>query len=135
MADTGNTATISFGTSGFTANVHVIGGMDFTRPSIPTSHLGTTNFESVIPGDLIELGEFENEFEFDPDEQPPISAVAETITITFPVPTGMSNGATLAGSGFLTKWTTPEVRNNTLMVARYTVKFDGLTEPAWTDAT
>jgi hypothetical protein len=135
MADTGNTATIAFATSGFTANYHRIGGTEQERPAIKTSHLGTTNTETYIPGDLIEPGEFEVEFEFDPNNQPPITAVAETVTVTFPTPTGGSAGATLAGTGFVTKWKSADLANNELMVASATVQWDGLTEPTWTDST
>ncbi len=53
MADTGNTSTISFGTSGFTANLHVIGEVEYERPKIDTSHLATTNFETVVSSDLL----------------------------------------------------------------------------------
>lgn len=134
MADTGNTSTIVFATSGFTANFHMIGSFEQERPDIKTSHLGTTGFETYIPGDLVEPGEFEVEFEYDPDEQPPISSAAETITITHPVPSGSSNGATCAGTGYIKKWSSAELKNNELMVAKATVKWDGGTGPAWADA-
>jgi len=134
MADTGNTATIAFGTSGFTANFQMIGGTEQERPSIPDSHLGTTTRDTFIPGDLFDPGEFESEYQFDPDDQPPISGAAETVTVTFPVPAGQSNGATLAGTGFVTKWKSADLRNNELMVATVTVKWDGKTGPTWTDA-
>lgn len=132
MADTGNTATITFGTSGFTANFHMLSGPEQERPKINKSHLGSADFEEYMPGDLVEPGEIEGEFEYDPDEQPPISAAVETITLTYP--SALANGATCIGTGFVTRWSAPELRNNTLMVARVTVAFDGVTGPAWADA-
>lgn len=135
MADTGNTSTITFGTSGFTANFHMIGSFEQERPVVKTSHLGTSNRETYIPGDLYEPGSFECEFEYDPDEQPPIGGAAETITITHPVPSGSSNGATAAGSGFISKWSSAELKNNELMVGKCTVQFDGITGPTFSDAT
>jgi hypothetical protein len=130
----GNTATIVFGTSGFTANMHLIGGTEQERPDVNDSHLTTTNYETFVPGDLANPGEFEAEFEFNPNNQPPILSDPETITITFPVPAGLTHGATLAGSGYVKKWKSGDLRNNQLSVGNYTVKWDGKTEPTWTDA-
>lgn len=135
MADTGNSATITFGTSGFTANFHSVEVGEETRPVIDTSHLGTTNYETSMPGDLRTTPEITATFEFDPNTQPPISAAAEVITLTFPVPSGSSSGATLAGTGFVTSFGGPTLENNQLMTATLTVHFDGITEPAWSDAT
>lgn len=134
MAGTGNTATIVFGTTGFTGNFEMVGGTEQEREKIEDSHLGTTTTKTYFPGDLKEPGEFEAEFQFDPDVQPPIDNVPETVTITFPVPTGLSNGATLAGTAFVTKWKSADLRNNEKMMATATVSWDGKTAPAWTNA-
>lgn len=134
MADTGNQATIVFATSGFTANYHMIGSTEQERGKIKDSHLGTVDYHTYIPGDLIEPGEMECELEFNPDDEAPIDAPAETITITYPVPAGMVNGATLAGSGFLTKRSTPDLKNGELMLGKFTVAWDGKTGPTFTPA-
>lgn len=69
--DTGHTTTIAFATSSFTAPMILIGSSEMTRPSLDKSHLGTTNYRSFKPGDLVDAGEFDIEFFYDPDEQPP----------------------------------------------------------------
>lgn len=134
MADTGNSATIAFGTTGFTAAFVVIGGATITRPRINDSHLATTNLETHMPGDLADPGEQECEFHYNPNTQPPILNAAETITVTYPVPAGLTNGATKAGTGFVTEWTEPDLKNNELMIAKVKVAWDGKTEPVYTDA-
>lgn len=134
MADTGNSATISFGTSSFTAAYTEIGGTEQELPKIMTSHLGTSTKHTYIPGDLYEPGEMDCEFQYDPDTEPPIGTV-ETITVTYPIPTGKTGGATLAGTGFISKRKTASLKNNELMVGTYTVCWDGLTGPTFTDAT
>jgi hypothetical protein len=128
----GNTATIVFGTSSWPANVHMIGGTSQTRPKIEDSHLATEDFQTFVPGDLVDPGELELEFEFDPDDPPPIDGAPETITITHP--SALANGATLAGSGFLTEWKSGDLRNNQLAVGTAKIAWDGKTGPAWTDA-
>jgi hypothetical protein len=135
MADTGNSATISFGTSTFTANYHSIGGLEETLDKIEDSHLGTSTRKTYIPGDLAEPGEIACEFEYDPDDQPPIGSAPETITITYPKPSGASAGATLAGTGFIISRKTPDLKNNELMVGEFTIAFDGKTGPTFTAAT
>lgn len=134
MADTGNSATITFGTTGFTAQYTMIGGAEMERPKVKTSHLTTTNYETYMVGDLTEPGETECEFQYNPNTQPPILNAAETITITYPVPSGLTNGATKSGTGFLVKWSEPELKNNELMIAKYTIAWDGNTEPTYVDA-
>ncbi len=133
MADTGNSATIVFGTSGFSADYEMIGGIEATRPSIPTSHLGTQTNETFMPGDLVDNGEIECEFQFNPNTQPPISGAAETVTVTFPVPSGLSNGATAAFSAFVRRWKSADLQNNEKMMASVTLKVSGAV--TWTDAT
>lgn len=134
MADTGNGATITFGTTSFTAQFTMIGGTTQTRPMLNISHLGTTTKELFMVGDLYDPGEFEAEFWFNPNDQPPISNAIETVTITFPVPSGSSNGATLAGTAACSGWTSGQCRNNEVMSARATIKWTGGTGPTWTDA-
>ena len=134
MADTGNGTTIAFGTSGFTANVYSISGSAQTREALESSHLGTTSFKEYIVDDLVEPGEFEIEFEWDQSFAtfPPISAAAETITITYPLKSGEVTNATLAGTGFLISTTGPTATNGEIMRGMATVKFDGQTGPTYT---
>lgn len=134
MADTGQTATLTFGTTGYTANRRMIGGSTFSRPKISKTHLGTADFEEYFPGDLDEPGEFEVEFEFDPGVSGAIPGrgTVETVTVTYPIKTGQSAGGTLAGTGFIMEVQTPELRTNTLMVQKAKIAWDGGTGPTFT---
>jgi len=136
MADIGTGASISFPTSGWTAQLTAINGVDITRSEHGTSHLGTTTGMTFIPGDLFDPGGLDLELHFDQDNTltnvPPYNAAAETITVTFPTPSGGAGGATMAATGFMTafSWTGPLEE---LMSASATIKFSG--NITWADAT
>lgn len=134
MPDTGNLASITFGTSGFTASLTSIKPGAIKRPRINTSHLSTTSAsgEQYIPGDLPDYDESEIEGQYNPNDQPPFNGAAETITITFPVPSGLSTGATLAGSGFVTEFAIGALKNNELMT--FSAKISWATLPTFADA-
>lgn len=125
----GTGATIAFGTSSYSADILSINGSGITRPSIDTSHMGST-VRTFIPGDLVDNGTVEVEIIFDPDDQPPISAAAETITIEFNSPE--TTGAQAAGSGFVTDWEFGAPLEDK-MTGTYTIKWAGAV--TWTDAT
>lgn len=133
MADVGTGITIAFGTSSFSAQI--IGTIEndgIEREAIKVTHHGVTDYHRYIPGKLVELGEITFEFLVDPDVQPPIEAVAEEIVITFPVPAGSSNGATLTFDGFMTawKWSAPLEE---AMTGEGTIMMDG-SSYTWADA-
>lgn len=130
FSSSGHTSTIALTTAGFTARYHSIGEVTITVPDIKTSNLATSTAESYIPGDLLEGGETECEFEW-PKGSPPPVGVTDTFTIT--TPTGGSTTGTLAGSGYLKSLTYPKLMNNTLMVGKYKIKWNGVpTYTAWT---
>jgi hypothetical protein len=104
MSDTGTGTTIAFGTSSFSAEITSISSGGISRESYDTSHMGTTGSMTKAPKKLVDQGTVDLEFKFDPDAQPPISGPTETVTITFPIPSGDSAGATLIGSGFITNF-------------------------------
>ena len=131
-ADVGTGVSIAFGTSGFTAEILDINGTAIEREVIDSSHHGTSVWRTFIPGDLANPGESTFEFHFDPDEQPPVNAAAETITITFPLPTGGITAATFACSGFISSWEW-NVPFEDKMTGTATIKWSGL--PTWTDST
>ena len=124
MADIGTGASVTFGTSGFSASIESINHNDISREAVNSSHLGTTNYHTFIPTDLTDPGEMELEIQHDPDEQLPINGAAETITITYPVPSGLTNGATHQFSGFLTNYSISTPLEDKMM-ATITVKASG----------
>lgn len=126
--DNGTGASITFGTSGFSANITAINGEDITRPEIDTTHLGTTTARTFIPGDLYDPGGVTFDLQFDPDDFPPIGSAAETVTITFPLSSGGSSAATWAASGFMTAFSYG-VPLEALMTGTATVKFSGVITP------
>ena len=99
--DNGTGTTITFGTTGFTASVTSISFEGVERPSIDTTHLGTTGGRTFIPGDLPDYGSISLDIQFDPDTMPPITAAPETITVTFPLSAGATTPATWAATGFV----------------------------------
>lgn len=139
MALTTKGITIAFGTSSFTANVHSMTPEGFTRPVIGSSYFAQSGAYALkIPGTLVDAQSIEFEIEFDPDDEPPITAAAETLTITFPVPTGKSTGATLAGTGFISEFSfeAESIKDgeDAMLVGSFTWTWDGATVPTWTDS-
>lgn len=126
MATTGHLSTVTFPTSGFTAAFTELGGATLSRPSLKTSHLQTSNYDTFIPGDLADPGESSYTFYHDPDEQPPITGDAESIVVTFPT------GATVTRSGFITSSEEGTAMTNELMMATITIKWSGT--PSYADA-
>ena len=94
--------TIAFGTTSFSAQVTAIDWTGVERPSLNTSHFGTTAVQSgdwnnatFVLGKIVDGGEITLTLHYNPDTAPPFGAVPETITIT------TKSGATLVFSGGL----------------------------------
>lgn len=133
--DVGTGTTIVFGTSSFTAELLSVNGNDVTREDIDATHMGSTGYREFNPARLVDGGSIEMEFGFDPDDQPPVTGVAETITITFPLPSGGATAATFVFTGYINAWSwgAPLEEN---MTGTATIKVDGKgTAPAWTAST
>jgi hypothetical protein len=134
MTDTGHGATVTFGTSSWTGNIIDVTPPVHSRPEIEANHLTLATFEKTLAGDLVKLEPSPITFEFDPDTEPPYSAVDELITITFPVPSGGSTGATFAGDGRFISFAPPQLATNQKMVATGVISWAG-TNVAWSDST
>lgn len=134
----GQGVAITFGTTSFSANMHMIGGLERSRPALETSHLGlAVNSERTrIPGDLIDLSVVTIRFEWNQSfgTFPPITSDPETITITFPLRSGESTNATLVATGFAIrdKGADIEVNSDGVMMGEIDIQFDGLTGPTYT---
>jgi hypothetical protein len=126
----GNGTSIVFATSAFAANIISVDGPSVSRESIDCTHLGTTKSMEFFPANLGDAGELSLEIEFDPDIAPPIADnasandVAETITITWPLPAGQSTAATWAFSGFATSYS-GGATSGERMTGSLTVKISG----------
>lgn len=133
MPDSGHGVSITF-SSGFMAAITNVSHSGISRAALETTSSATTTYKTFIPADLIDYGSTQVDLEFNPNDTPPISGAAETITITFPVPSGSTNGATLAFSGFMTEFqfTVPAAQDEGIMTATATLKATGA--PTWVDA-
>lgn len=132
MSDVGTGTTIVFGTSAWAGEVTGISATGVTREDYDTTTLATTGARTKSPKKLVDAGGLDITHKFDPDSQPPISGVTETITITFPTPPGGSTGATLIGSGFVTSSTwSAELEEE--MSAETSIMWAAL--PVWTAST
>lgn len=134
--DTGHGASVTFGTSSYSFNWTSINMGQQTRNDVSTTHLGTTGFETFIPGDLANAGEITIPFQFDAEASiPATSTAAETVTITLPQATGQTAAATYAGTGYVKSVTLPELSTDTIQAGEFIVKWDGETGPTFTAAT
>ena len=133
MPDTGHLATLGLGTSTFSVSLTSIGGFSMERPVIDTSHLGTTNYRSKIPGDLVDVGSFDITGFFLCGTTAPVTADAETITITLPELTALGDPPTIAGSGFFTAFNTAEFVTDQLQMFTATIQW--ATAPTFTAET
>lgn len=132
MADEGFSTTITF-SSGFCAEVQSVALNGYARNAIETTHMTTPQgWRTFQPSDLKDPGTLAIEMSFRPNDTPPLTSTAETITVTFPIPAGGSTGATLACSGFMTTFEFADPMDER-MTASTELKFTG--PPTWTDGT
>ncbi len=136
MAQTGNGATfIVTGSTGWVPAILSIGAFNRTRERLEDTVLSTTGGKKTYqPDDLSDFDEVSIEYFYDPSAAAfaPITAVANTGTITLPLITGDATAGTVAGTGFLTGDGHPELVNGSLMRATATWTWDGKTGPTFT---
>ena len=134
MADTGNSATIAFATTAFTASWTEFDLGNETLDALESSHLATTNYKTFVPSDLKDGGTITGTFFWDQSFSTfPSTGTAETVTVTFPLKSGESTAATFAATGFISDIKRPTVVNGDLMMGELTVQLDGVTtEPTFT---
>jgi len=94
----GTGTTVTFGTSSYPCNIRSISHSGLSRAAVSSTHLGTTVAMTKILGKLYDPGTIELEIFHSPNDPPPLTAVAETVTITTPIPTGGTTAATVAAS-------------------------------------
>lgn len=125
LVDVGTGTAITF-QSGLMAQVRSITHDGWERPSFETSHMGTTSYHTFMGGDLKDPGELTVEMLLDVNAnfKTGIAAVAEAVTMTFPVQSGHSTPATFAASGFLTR-VNKTIPYNDLMMVTATIKLTG----------
>lgn len=136
MADTGNGATLTLSADGGSTTYTIVSITpgDQSIEALEVSHLGTTDNKEYIKSDLKETPEGSAEVLFDTNVGLPTPGSAtQTITITFPKEVATATAAaTLAGSGFVTSVSYPELVSDTVMRATINWKMDGFTGPTFT---
>lgn len=135
MGMLGTGTTITFGTSSYACEI-MDEGLDIDGEEVPVvdvSHMTTTGYRKKLFGKLVEPPQITVNINWDPDTPPPITAAAETITITFPLPAGMSTPATIAGTGKIIS-RSASVPLEDKMTGTFVVQFDGQTGPTFTAA-
>jgi hypothetical protein len=116
--DLGHGAAITFST-GFLALLLSIDWTGISREAIETTVLGTTGGKTYMPGDNYDPGELSVEMQFASDAAPPITAIAETVTLTF------DDAETWAAEAFMTGYEITNITNEGVMTANATLKFSG----------
>jgi hypothetical protein len=110
--------TITFGTSSFSANIiEVSGSGNFQRAKIDATHLGSSTAMQYILASLYDPGDVTLKIQWNGDQVPPTDGVAETITITPPLPSGQSTAGTLVFSAGVTGFPFSVPRAGELMTA------------------
>jgi len=99
MAAIGTGATVTFD-SGFFAEIISANWNGIERPSIDTTHTGTTTARTFVPGSLYDPGELEVEIAWAAETEPPYGGAAETCTLQVPS-SGTGGTSTWAASGFM----------------------------------
>ena len=119
--DTGLGASAVFTTQGLSLNIVSMDIGEETLPTVNTSTLASTNFESYIPGDLSEPGTVTFECQFDNS--------ATQIALS----AGGATAGTWAGTGFITSYKPQNFVKNELQMHTITWQFDGNgTDPTFT---
>lgn len=132
MADSGFGVTITF-SSTFLASITNVEWSGISRKAIATTHAGTSaGAATFLPSDIEDYGELKVDLLFNPNDAPPITGAAETVTVTFPIPAGGNTACTWAASGFLTDFQVG-VPIDDVMTATATIKFSGVV--TFTDGT
>lgn len=99
--DTGTGTTLTAGTStSFTPRIENIKLTGETIAVVDTTYLGTTGTMTAMLGDLKTRPKLDVQCQYNPSLTYP-TGVAEVWTLTLPIPSGGTNGATIYGSGAL----------------------------------
>lgn len=117
-------ASLTFGTSGTTAQITDLNIDGEERAVIDDTNYATTGYREYRFGSLVDTPEMEVEAQFEAGDLPPITAAAETITLTFP------DAGSLTGTAAVIRRSFPLPMEDRSKV-RFTVKYDGKTGPTW----
>jgi hypothetical protein len=136
MADQGNGGTVVFGTSAFTAEIIEILPLKISRKMLSKNKLTDTGPLKKRAEKQYDAGGRKIRFYYNPNQQPAFdSNTPETMTTTFPIPSGGSAGATEAATGQVTEFEAGGMASNQMMEGSLTFEYDGVTGPTFVDST
>lgn len=136
IGDTGNGATCTFATSSLSLAITKIQIGERTIDMLDVSTLATSGDQEMIASDLKKTQEVTvTALYVGTATLPVIGAVAETMTVTFPLFTGTTTAANLAGTAQFTSEKLPDLENGVLMMYQFKWKYNGDTGPTYTKAT
>lgn len=140
----GSTFTVT-GTGATVATIISIDPPEETVDDIVDDYLGVVAYHEMIPGIVAHLGKMRITSIVDIDviaandvAVPPVLpaiGIVTTGTLTFRPQTGQSAGATLIGTGYLSKRKISELATDQRVTVEYDWQFDGKTGPAYTAGT
>lgn len=135
--DTGNGATLTFGTSALAYGWDSIQIGEESVDMLEVSTLATTGYKEMVASDLKETPEITVSFvTLTTSTAVTVGAAPETITITFPQRTGETAAANIAGTAVVTSFVRcQQLANGEIQKGQLTFKYDGDTGPTWTAAT
>lgn len=125
VGDDGCGLTITWESSFFSGVIKSASWGGISRKAIDKSSTESPNsWMEFFPGCLKDPGELTVDIIFDPDDEPPISEDAETVTVNWPIPAGMTTGAAWSCSGFMTNYEATGPHDD-MLTAKVTIKFTG----------
>lgn len=131
--DTGNGATLTLPGSYSVAVESIEPGVE-KLDALSVSVLGTTTTDEKIPSDLIKVSASKARFKWVSTVAKPTLGTVGTITITLPLQGALTNAATYSGTGFISSWKPPALKNGEVMMGEVEFEFDGDTGPTYTVA-
>jgi hypothetical protein len=121
----GTGATITYGSSGFTAEVVSIKRSPRKFEKLDTTYLGTTGQKTYLRSLLADPGELDLEVHYNPDIRYPETTTSETFTITFPVIGTNGTPSTDASSGFVVETQEVDIAIGKVMMSKIKVQLTG----------
>lgn len=127
FTDEGFGCSVTFGTSGHVFRIDSVSMDGIERAVIETDHMLTTEgWITKQPSDRKNPGRITLNVHHDPSLNwvTLLAAAVETITFIGPVPAGLSNGATIAATGFAISYT-PNIAKDAKMTATLVLELSG----------
>lgn len=121
----GTGATITFGTSSFTAEIVSIKRTARKYDALDVTKLSSTSNKEYIRSTLAEPGELDIEVHYNPDIRYDETVTSETVTVTYPSITGSTTNSKDASTGFIIETQECDIAVGKVMMAKLKIKLTG----------